>query len=322
MTQLNQLSNNQRKSAESKRSPGRKPGTPSARVRKLIDYGYWWWTLPGLAAILYVHYISNFIGGFFAFTDYSGIGDFDFIGFENFVYLFQDLEVTGTIWNTIFLAVGSMVLQNALGLGLALLINRGLKTRYILRTLLFLPVVLSSISISYVFNFIFSYDGPVNSILLDLGILKEPISFLADTNFAIYLILYVIVWHGTGFAMVIYLAGLATVPSELEEAAAIDGAGVFRRFFRVTIPMIQPSLAVATTLGLIQGMKVFDQVLAMTGGGPVGATETLGLKIYQDVFVNLDFGYGSAIALVFTVLILIAAAIQQWATRDRSGVHA
>ena len=113
------------------------------------------------------------------------------------------------------------------------------------------------------------------------------------------------VWQSIGFAMVIYLAGLATVPVELEEAAVLDGAGIVRAGSgSIILPMIQPSVAIATTLMLIQGLRVFDQVLALTGGGPPGATQTLGTEVYQQTFVFGNFGFGAALALVLSVLIL------------------
>ncbi len=202
---------------------------------------------------------------------------------------------------------------------LALALNRGLKTRYLLRTLLFLPVILSTIAVSYIFRFIFYIEGPINTFLASVGLGEFQKTWLADTTWSIWVILLVVVWQNIGFAMVIYLAGLATVPQELEEAAAIDGAGVWRRFTSVTIPMIQPAIAVSTTLALIQGMKIFDQVIAMTGGGPFGATDTLSTIIYNKTFVYMEYGYGSSISLVFTVVILLMALLQTYLTRDRSG---
>jgi raffinose/stachyose/melibiose transport system permease protein len=125
------------------------------------------------------------------------------------------------------------------------------------------------------------------------------------------------VWQSIGFAMVIYLAGLATVPVELEEAAALDGAGTVRRVFSLTLPMIQPSVAIATTLSLVQGLRVFDQVLALTGGGPADATQTLATQVYQQTFVFGKFGFGAALALVLALIILVFTVIQQYFTRDR-----
>jgi raffinose/stachyose/melibiose transport system permease protein len=133
--------------------------------------------------------------------------------------------------------------------------------------------------------------------------------------------LVVVVWQNIGFAMVIYLAGLATVPQELEEAAAIDGAGTWKRFTKVTVPLIQPAIAISTTLALIQGMKIFDQIVAMTSGGPFGATETISTQIYHVTFEYLKFGYGASISMVFTVIILILAVAQNYLTRDRGTVN-
>ncbi len=302
-------------------SPGRKSGARSAVPKKLVKHGYWWWSLPALAAIIAIHYIATGVGLMYSFTDFEGIGEFNWVGFENYSKILDDTDVTSSIANTFFIAITSFVLTNAIGLLLALALNRGLKTRYLLRTLLFLPVILSTIAVSYIFRFIFYIEGPINSLLVAIGLPDAQKTWLADEKWSIWVILIVVVWQNIGFAMVIYLAGLATVPQELEEAAAIDGAGVWRRFTSVTVPMIQPALAVSTTLSIIQGMKIFDQVIAMTGGGPYGATETLSTQIYHKTFEYMQYGYGSSISMVFTVVILIMALIQTWLTRDRSGVN-
>jgi raffinose/stachyose/melibiose transport system permease protein len=125
-------------------------------------------------------------------------------------------------------------------------------------------------------------------------------------------------WQTTGMVMVIYLAGLATVPMEMEEAAAVDGAGALRRLLSITLPSIRPSVAIASTLMLIQGLRVFDQVMALTGGGPAGSTETLATQVYKETFALSNFGFGAALALVLTVIILVFSVLQQAVTRDRS----
>ncbi len=130
------------------------------------------------------------------------------------------------------------------------------------------------------------------------------------------------VWQNIGFVMVTYLAGLATVPPELEEAAAIDGATTWRRFRGITLPLIQPSVAIATTLTLIQGLRVFDQVIALTGGGPDNATQTLASEIYQQTFTYQQFGFGASMALMLSVLILVFTVAQQRVTRDRTEIGA
>jgi raffinose/stachyose/melibiose transport system permease protein len=293
----------------STRIKGRKP---------LISYGHWWWALPAIILVIAVHYAATLTGGFFAFTNWTGLGDWEFIGVDNFVRIFNDPLLLGSVWNTLFLAIGSVVLTNVLGLLYALAINRMLKSRYVLRTLLFMPVVLSPLAVSYVWKFIFQFDGPLNDFLGAVGLESLQRVWLADPTFSIWAILVVIVWQQTGFTMVIYLAGLASVPVEVEEAAALDGANLWQRFWHVVAPAIRPSIAIATTLGIIQGLRIFDQILALTGGGPAGVTETLATQVYKQAFSLGQFGFGSALALVLTVIILVFAIFQQWLTRDRS----
>ncbi len=290
------------------------------RRRQLIVYGHWWWALPAILFVISVHYLATLTGGFFAFTNWTGLGDFEVIGFDNFARIFRDPLLIGSVTNTLFLAFGSVILTNVLGLLFALAINRTLKSRYLLRTLLFLPVVLSPLAVSYVWKFIFQFDGPLNDFLGVIGLQSLQKVWLADPTWSIWAILVVVVWQQTGFVMVIYLAGLASVPVEVEEAAAIDGAGLWRRFWSVVAPAIRPSIAIATTLGIIQGLRIFDQILALTGGGPAGATETLATQVYKQAFSLGQFGFGSALALVLTLIILAFAILQQYATRERDRV--
>ena len=295
----------------------RTPPPPHARTRKpLISYGHWWWALPAVVLVIGVHYGATLTGGFFAFTNWTGLGDWDFIGLNNFTRIFDDPQLIGAVGNTLFLAFASVIITNVVGLLFALALNRTLKTRYILRTLLFMPVVLSPLAVAYVWKFIFQFDGPLNDFLAAVGLVDFQKVWLADPTWSIWAILITVAWQQTGFTMVIYLAGLASVPLEVEEAAALDGAGIWGRFWNVTVPAIRPSIAIATTLGIIQGLRIFDQILALTGGGPAGATETLATEVYKQAFSLGQFGFGSALALVLTVVILAFAILQQYATRD------
>jgi raffinose/stachyose/melibiose transport system permease protein len=283
-----------------------------------VGYGYWWWILPALVLTGAVIYLATAAGAFYAFTNWTGIGSYNFVGVSNFVKVFHNSQLFGALVNTVLLAVGFVVFTNLIGLLFALALNRTLKTRYLLRTLIFMPVVLSPIAVSYIWKFIFAYDGSLNQILGDIGLGSLRHDWLAVPKLALGCVLVVMVWQSIGFVAVVYLAGLATVPRELEEAAAIDGAGPWRRFRRVTVPLIQPSLAIATTLTLIQGLRVFDQVMALTGGGPDNATQTLATEIYQQTFTYQEFGLGAAMALVLTVFILVFTIAQLALTRDRT----
>ncbi len=298
-----------------KRSSG-PGGNTRPRGSGLLKFGHWWWALPGIVLVLAVHYVATGVGGFFAFTNWSGIGDWTWVGFQSFGKIFQDPAKIGALANTLFLAFGSVLLSNLVGLGLALGLNRVIKTRYVLRVLFFMPVVLSPLATSYIWKFIFDFNGPINVVLkaVGLGFLAQP--WLASPVWAIWTVLIVLVWQSTGFAMVIYMAGLAAVPAEIEEAAAIDGAGLWERFWHVTLPSIRPAIAIATTLGIVNGLRVFDQIMALTGGGPAGATETLATQVYKQAFSLGNFGYGAALALLLTLIILVFAVIQQRVTQS------
>jgi raffinose/stachyose/melibiose transport system permease protein len=298
----------------------KRPAGSRRRSGSMVAHGRWWWALPALVLMVATIYISTATGAFYSFTDWTGIGPFNFVGIANFTKIFKKSELLGSLINTLIIAAGFLVFTNVFGLLFALAVNRTLKTRYLLRTLIFMPVVLSPIAVSYVWKFIFSFDGALNQFLGYVGLKSLQQDWLASPKLALACILVVMVWQNLGFVMVIYLAGLATVPPELEEAAALDGAGTFRRFRSVTLPLIQPSLAIATTLTLIQGLRVFDQVLALTGGGPAGATETLATEVYKETFVYNEFGAGAAQALMLSLLILIFSIAQQFATRDRAQI--
>ena len=281
------------------------------------SFGHWWWALPGDPPGPGRPLRRHSDRRRFRVHRLDGIGTSSWIGFDNFVRIFQDPTKLLAPWNTLFLAFGSVVLVNVIGLLLALGLNRGLKSRYVLRVLFFMPVVLSPLAVSYVWKFIFDFDGPINEILRAMGLDDAAKAWIGDPSTAIWTVLIVIVWQHTGFAMVIYMAGLAAVPVEIEEAAAIDGANLWQRFWHVTLPAIRPAVAIATTLGLVNGLRIFDQIMALTAGGPAGATETLATQVYKQSFTLGNFGYGAALALVLTAIILVFAIIQQRVTNGR-----
>lgn len=292
------------------RRPRPNRGMPGRRV------AVWWWAAPAVALTIGIQYFGVVAGSVFAFTDWRGIGSFNFIGIENFVTAFQSPETLQALWNTLFLAVLFVLLTNAIGLALAVALNRQLKLRHLLRVLIFLPVVLSPLAVAFVWKFIFQPNGPLNGFLGSMG-LDGTTAWLGDPDTAIWTIVVVVVWQNIGFTMVIYLAGLANVPPELEEASAVDGAGAGTRFWRIVFPLLRPTVVIASALTLIQGLRIFDQVLALTGGGPFNATQTLATLVYKETFVNGKFGYGSALSLVLTVLITIAAVLQVLVLRQR-----
>lgn len=305
-----------------------RPGTPGPDVpparsprgrrrRAASRVAAWWWSLPALALIAAVHYAATLAGSAYAFTDFNGFRTPEFVGLQNFREIFTGEAPLRALLNTIVIAVAFLVLTNVLGMAFAVALNRQLKSRFVLRTVLFAPVVLSPLAVSYVWKFLFQQNGPLNQVLGAVGLESLQRTWLGDPWTVVPAITTVMVWQHIGLTMVIYLAGLAGVPPESEEAAAIDGAGAWARFRHVVLPALRPTILIASTMILVQGLRVFDQVQALTGGGPFGASDTLATSVYQQTFVNGRFGYGSALALVMTGIVLLCAGLQMFLLRDR-----
>jgi raffinose/stachyose/melibiose transport system permease protein len=296
------------------------------RRRRLIGRGTrgnaravpWLWAVPALLVVLAYRYAATAAGTWYAFTDWDGISSHArWVGFDNFRHIFRDAASRGALEHTLELAFTFVVVSNIIGLALALALNRTLKTRGLLRALFFAPVVMSSLAVSYIWQFIFSYQGPLNSTLGSLGLSSLKRAWTGDPQWALWTIFVVLVWQFVGLTMVMYLAGLQGIPEELDEASAVDGASAWRRFRKITLPLLAPAITVSVTLSTIYGLGVFDQVFALTGGGPVDASETLATQIYKQTFAFGRFGYGTALSLILTVLITILALVQLAVLRSR-----
>jgi raffinose/stachyose/melibiose transport system permease protein len=276
------------------------------------------WVVPALAVVVALRYVATGAGAWYAFTDWDGISPHaHYVGLQNFRQIFNDPSSRGALEHTLVLAAAFVVVSNLIGLLLALGLQRTLKTRGLLRALFFAPVVMSSLAVSYIWQFIFSYSGPLNSFLgaVGLGSLKRP--WTGDPRWALWTIFVVLVWQFAGLAMVMYLAGLEGIPEELGEASAVDGASNWRRFRKITLPLLAPAITVSVTLSTVYGLGVFDQVFALTGGGPVDASETLATQIYKQTFAFGKYGYGTALSLVLTILITLLAVAQLMVLRAR-----
>ena len=243
------------------------------------------------------------MGGTYAFTNWSGAGaGASWIGLGNFRAIFSDPTTSNALVNTFQLAGLLVVVSNVFGLLLALSLRRSLKTRNLMRAMFFLPFALSHLATGYIWQYIFQYEGPLNRLLGMVGLDSLQRVWLADPTWAMYTILVVLVWQYTGLTMVIYLAGLEGIPDELHDAVAMDGASPWLKFRKVTFPLLAPAITISATLTLIFGLGAFDQVLSLTGGGPVNATQTLATQVWQQTFVYGRFGYGSALALILAGL--------------------
>jgi raffinose/stachyose/melibiose transport system permease protein len=277
----------------------------------------WALVLPATAAVFGFYIVAPLFGARYAFTNWNGLGHAKWVGLANFTEIFKDPGVRGSLYNTLKLAGSFFVLVNVFGLCLALALNRVLKTRYILRSIFFLPVVVIPLATSFVWSYIFDYNGALNKGLQAVGLTSWVTPWLGDPSLALWAVLVVMLWQYTGLTMVIYLAGLQGIPQDLDEAATVDGATTWLRFRRVTLPLLAPAMTAAAMLSMILGLRTFDQILALTGGGPINASQTLSSEVYSQTFVNGQFGYGAAIALLLSALIIVIAAVMLFVLRRR-----
>jgi raffinose/stachyose/melibiose transport system permease protein len=250
-------------------------------------------------------------GVYYAFTDWDGLDpDFALIGLDNFATMLGDPDAMQAIWHTLLIAVAITVIQNGFGLLLALGVNSAIKSRNVLRVFLFAPAVITPIVTAYLWRNLLGPDGAVNSLLDTVGLDSWQQDWLGDPQLALWSVVAVIVWQFAGYSMVIFLAGLQSIPREIYEATAIDGAGPVRRFWSVIGPLLAPAFTVNLMLSIIGGIKLFDQVYALTGGGPGHATDTISTLIYKDAFTLGEFGYSIALAVVLTVIVAVVSSGQ------------
>lgn len=270
----------------------------------------WLLALPGLVAVFAFHYAPVAAGGYFAFTDWNGISHASWVGLRNFREIFADRTARGALWHTLELTGCFVVAVNAIGLALALALNRAVRTRHLLRLVFFAPVVMSPLAIGFIWEWIFTYQGALNSVLAGVGLESWRVDWPGDPRTALATILVVMIWQFSGLAMVLYLAGLQGISDEVVEATLIDGASGWFRLRKVVLPLLAPAMTVTATITLLTGLRVFDQVMAITRGGPVDSSETLATQVFKNTFVAARFGYGAALALILTVLIAAIALTQ------------
>ncbi|MBA4248403.1 MAG: sugar ABC transporter permease [Microbacterium sp.] len=270
-----------------------------------------WFVLPALAVYGFVTLVPSARGGLYGFSDWNGFSeDFNLVGFENYVRIFTDPLALAALGNTFTFALITMILQNALGLVLALALNTVIKSSGVLQTIFFAPVVLTPLVCGYIWSYLLAPTGAVNTFLTSVGLDALRQNWLGDPQFALGAVSVAYLWQFTGFSMVIYLAGLKALPSEVIEAAIIDGAGPVRRFVSIVFPLINGAVVITLVLTLINGMGQFDQVYAMTEGGPLRATETISTVVFKVGFQGGDLPYATALATVMAVVVASLATIQ------------
>jgi raffinose/stachyose/melibiose transport system permease protein len=271
----------------------------------------WWFALPALTLFAFVVVVPSVRGLGYAFTNWDGLDpSFSFVGLANFSELFKDPDARLVIWHTLLIAVSITVIQNAFGLLLALGVNSSIKSRNVLRVFLFAPAVVTPVVTAFLWRDLLSTNGAVNSLLGAVGLDSWRQDWLGDPKLALWSVIGVIVWQFGGYSMVIFLAGLQAVPTEIYEAVALDGAGAVRRFWSIIRPLLAPAFTINLMLSIIGGIKLFDQVYALTGGGPGHATDSISTLIYKDAFTLGEFGYSIALAVILTIIVAVVSAGQ------------
>lgn len=246
----------------------------------------------------------------YMFYDYAGYGQELFVGLDNFRRLFRDRMFWDSVVNTLVYAGGKLVLTIPLSLLLAVILNAGFRGRNLLRAVFFMPTVVSTAVISVVFYILFNaYNGMVNQQLLKLGVIGEPINWFGP-DYAMLTVILVAVWGAIGNYMLLFLAGLQSIPQDLYESAAIDGANAAGRFRHITVPMLGPVMQVIIMLAIIASLKGYESIMVMTEGGPIGKTEVMYLYLYKLLFpvstgspVEQQLGYGSAVGFATALIV-------------------
>jgi raffinose/stachyose/melibiose transport system permease protein len=236
----------------------------------------------------------------------------DFVGLDNFRRLLGDQVFLGDLRRGLILIALSVTVQLPLALGLALLLNQRLRGRSLYRLLFFAPYVLSEVIAAVLFTMIFSPNqGLANHVLRVVGLGDLAATWLADPATVLYSLFFVMTWKYFGFHMVLYLAGRQNIPTELTEAAAIDGAGSWQAFRHVTLPLLGPTIRISVFLSVIGTIQLFDMVWVLTGGGPIHASETMAVTMFQDGFKRYEVGYASAISIAMFIISLVFALFYQ-----------
>lgn len=267
------------------------------------------------ALLIYLLFFAGpiFSGLYYGFTDWNGFSfKAEWIGLDNFREAFRDPLLVIALKNMVILSVVVIVLQHTASILLAVLLDLKLKGIVWMRAIIFFPVILNTVVIGYVWSYMYApMLGFLPKLFTAIGLdYLAGLDWLGNPSLAIYAIAIVMVWQYTGYSMMIYLAGLQSVSGEIYEAASIDGAGPWNKFWKVTLPLLVPSITVNSVLSIIGCMKMFEHVFIMTQGGPANSTQTFGIMIYQYAFKTSQMGYGTAMAMILSVMILVVTYVQ------------
>lgn len=263
------------------------------------------YTLPAIILVVVMIYIPFVMSGYYSLTEWNGISkDPVFIGLKNFQTLFsKGSDFAKSLIFTAKYTVLFMTIANVFALMLAVILVKKLKTANILRGIFFIPYIMSMTIVGFIWKFIFSQGFAKLFEMTGMEFLN--LSWLGNPKLAFYSVVFVGIWQSVGFYVVLYIAGLQAIPNDVMEAAVVDGANGPEKFFKVTLPLLGPSITTCVFMSLTNSLKVFDIILALTKGGPGASTYSVTLDIYREAFQNNNYGLGSAKSLIFFLIILV-----------------
>ena len=264
--------------------------------------------IPVLILFFCLNTLPLIKGFYYGLTNFRGYGNYDFVGLRNFKDLFSDARVGKSYLFTFKYALIMTFLVNFLSLVLAMGLNREIKGKNALRGIYFVPNILGGLVVGYIFSFIFTYILPAVGEAIGIGFLQN--SFLASTKTAWIAIVIVGAWQGIAMNTIIYISGLQTVPEEVYEACMLDGASGWKKFSKITLPLIMPFVTINLVLCMKNALMVFDQIMSLTKGGPSQSTESISYLIYNNGMSGGQFGFQSANAFVFFVVIVVISFLQ------------
>lgn len=274
--------------------------------------------LPSLLIYLCFAIVPVFMSLYYSFFHWDGITGKIFIGFENFVKILQDDVFWLSVKNNVIIMITGLIGQLPLGLLMALLLNKKLKGAAFFRTVGFLPVVISSVMVALIWGMIYRTEaGFLNSLLGLIGLDGLQRNWLGDPSTGMFSISLAYIWQNFGLYMVIFLAALQNIPTEVNEAAELDGATGLKRVLQITIPMIRPTILVTVVYSISNSFRVFDLINILTGGGPAHMTEVMTIYMYNAAFVNMQFGYGSAASILIVLFSLIVILVSNRLGREK-----
>lgn len=265
-------------------------------------------TIPVVALFFCFNTLPLLKGVMYSFTNFKGFGSYDWVGVRNYMDLFQDVRVGNSYWFTFKLAIVTTIVVNVISLLLAMALNSKIRAKSFFRGAYFLPNILGALVVGYIFNYFFTYILPAVGEMIGWETLSS--SLLSSKNLAWIAIVIVCAWQAIAMNTIIYISGLQTVPEDVYEAGVIDGATGWNKFKNLTFPLILPFFTINMVLCVKNFLMVFDQIMALTKGGPAQSTESISYLIYQNGMAGGQFGFQSANAVIF-FLVIVAISVTQ-----------